>query len=160
MCCKCTVLRIQVSLVGLYAASAFGASGRAYHAERPKDAVVYQQPGLLAEPRQGLSLGDALEPGEWRQNVFHDAGAQAGEEDNAEGDEVCVIGANAISSRLFVVVGEVNELAGVYPGLGDEAVSQEEEGDEVKGETCLAQAVVSIIALGKSAVLYLGVAAC
>lgn len=93
-----------------------------YHAERPKDTIVKEQPGLLAEASQDLTLDDALQSGKGGQDVFHGAGAQACEEDDAESDEVGVVETNAVFFRLMVVVGEVEELAGVCPCFRDESV--------------------------------------
>lgn len=111
------------------------AIGATDHAQRPENEVVDQQPGLLAEARQVLALRDAPTLGQRSQHVFHGRGAQAGEEDDAEGEKAGIAEAGAIQARLGVLVGEGEELDRVGLRLGDAEVGEEEEGEKVEGET-------------------------
>ena len=108
--------------------------GGTYHAQGPEHEVVRQQPRLLAEPRHVLALREAPPLGEGRQYVLHDAGAQAREEHDEEGDEVGVVDADAVFIRVGVVVRVGEELARRGPQLGEEEVGEEEERDEVERE--------------------------
>lgn len=110
-------------------------SGQTHHSPGPKDGVVHHEPGLLAEASQGLAAGDSLESTNGGQNVLHEAGAEASEEDDAEGDEVGIIETDAVLAGSGVVVAEVEELVRVFPSLGDKGLGEENEGEEVEGET-------------------------
>lgn len=78
--------------------------GATYHAERPEDAVVDEQPGLLSEARDVATLRDAAELGRGNQEVFYDPCPQAGEDDNAEGNDEAIVGANGIATGVWVTV--------------------------------------------------------
>ena len=87
---------------------------KTYHSQRPEDAIVDHEPGLLAEPGDRLLLGDALRPREGRQNVIHSGGAQKSKEDNAEEYGIAIVNAYTILPSVRIVVGEVEVLVGVF----------------------------------------------
>lgn len=84
-----------------------------YEAKRPEDGAVQDQPGLLSKTSDLLLLADAHVLGERSQGILHCRRSQAGEKDNDERDEVGVVEASAIFSRLRIVVLKTNELGRV-----------------------------------------------
>lgn len=96
---------------------------------------------MLAEPRHVLALRDAPPLRERREQVLHRKGAQPREEHNAEGDEVSVIGPDAVLFRIGVIVRVAEELARRGSELREEEVGEEDEGEEVEGEAWRGSAV-------------------
>lgn len=81
---------------------------------------------MLAEPCDLLPLGDALRLGEGAEDVLHRRGAQAGEQGDAEEDEVPIVLAEAVATRLWVVVRKVEVVRRVGAGLGHGGVGEKE----------------------------------
>jgi hypothetical protein len=92
----------------------------------PEDAVVDQEPALLAKSCDILSLGDALGLGERGKEVLHGRGAQANEENDAKEYKVPIVLAEAIAARLWVVVCEIPILCSVRPGFGHRGMGKEQ----------------------------------
>lgn len=81
-CGKCTA---KLRLAVFTKKRAAGEAGT-YHAKGPENSIVNQQPSLLAEPGDVLSLGYSPGFGKRCENVFHSRRPQSGEEDNEEQD--------------------------------------------------------------------------
>lgn len=113
-----------------------GRAGCTYRAQGAEDAIVEDEIGLLGEARQVLGLGDAPAPSQRREEVLHGAGAQAGEEDDEEGDEAQVGGAGGISAARGLEVGQREEGCGIGARRGQADVGREEQADEVEAEFC------------------------
>lgn len=90
---------------------------------------------MLGESGQVLALRDATRAADWREHIIHAGGAEAGEEDDEEGNEVGIVGANGVAASHGVEIREVEELVGVGAGPRDKGVREEEQGEEVEGET-------------------------
>ena len=75
-----------------------------------------------------LGLLDATNLAKRHQDVVHDAGAKTSEKHNRRKDKTHVVNAVAIVTRFFIVVGELEELGGVRPRLGNEVVGEKQEG--------------------------------
>lgn len=86
------------------------------HSEGPKETVVDAQPGLFAKPGEILPLLNSVCFREGRKQVLHSCSAKAGEQYDAEQDEVAIVPTNAILARLWVVVGECKVFGGVFAG--------------------------------------------
>ena len=111
------------------------AKGKTYQAPWPEDVVVHDQPRLFCEAHDILLLVQPPETGKWCPDVVHEARAHAGEERDAEEHEICIVPADAVLARGFIVVAQSEELGGVFPRPREEAVGEEEEGEEVEGYT-------------------------
>lgn len=70
--------------------------------------------------------------------MFHADGTKASQEHDAEGDEVEVAAPSGILARVRVVMRQGEELGRVRARLGHAKVCEENEGDEVEGEACIA----------------------
>lgn len=106
-----------------------------YHTPGPKDSIINHEPSLLAEAGQVLAVCDALKSADGRKNVFHGGGAKAGEENDAEGDEVGIIVTDAVLSRFGVKVAEMEEFLCVFSSFGDERLREEDKAEKVEGKT-------------------------
>lgn len=110
-------------------------AGSTHQTQDPGHGVVDNHPTLLAEAGEGLGLANTQGLGKGRQAVFHSGGANAGEEEDEEGEEVAIVNAVAVLARLRVVVCQGEELGRERLRLGDEVMRQEEKGDQVEGKT-------------------------
>ena len=87
---------------------------------------------MLAKTGDVFPLGDAPILGKRGQQVLDGGSSQAGEQDDAEGDQIGIIAAHTIISRSWLTICEGVELGRVSAGLGQAGVDQEEKGEQVE----------------------------
>jgi hypothetical protein len=105
------------------------------HSPRPENGIVDHEPSLLAEASQILAVVDALPSANGREDVFHGGGTETSEKDDAKGNKVGIVEADAVLAGLRVVVAEVEELLSIVASFGDESLGEEDESEEVERET-------------------------
>jgi hypothetical protein len=77
----------------------------------------------------------AASPRQGRKYIIHDTASQSREDDDPKRDEAGIVPAQAIVTCVGVVVGQLDELAGVAPKAREHQVGEAEEEEEVYGET-------------------------
>lgn len=87
---------------------------------------------MFAETGDVFPLGDAPILGKRSQHVLDGSSPQAGEQDNAEGDQVGIIAAHTVIPGSWLTVCEGVELGRVSAGLGQAGVDEEEKGEQVE----------------------------
>lgn len=84
---------------------------KTHHADRDKDTVVDEQPGLLRKADLRLWFCKSSLTCQGQQDVGHDTSAQAGEDDDPKGDVGEIIGALGVEAGAGIFVGELEESA-------------------------------------------------
>ncbi|CAF3541016.1 unnamed protein product [Fusarium graminearum] len=101
----------------------------------PENGIVHHEPSLFTEASQVLAVINTLPSANRREDVFHGSSAETGEKNDAKGDKVGIVVANAILSGLRVVVAKMEELLRVVASFGDESLGEEDESEKIERES-------------------------